>query len=72
MVMFAMAFLQHLRLDEHRRARPGENTAPRSGPATIAEPARRACRPRRSDDATTGSPTRCPHCRRKLLSHAQH
>jgi SRSO17 transposase len=47
MVMVAMAFLQHLRLAEHRRAGPGENVQPRSGAATIAEPARRARRPRR-------------------------
>ena len=40
MVMVAMAFLQHLRLAAHRRAGPGENPAPRSGAATIAEPAR--------------------------------
>ena len=43
MVMVAMAFLQHLRLAEHgRRTGPGKNAAPRSGSATIAEPARRA------------------------------
>jgi SRSO17 transposase len=48
MVMVAMAFLQHLRLAEHRRTGPGENPAPRSGPATIAQPAGRARRPRRS------------------------
>jgi hypothetical protein len=42
MVMVAMAFLQHIRLVEHRRTGPGGNAAPRSGPATIAEPARRA------------------------------
>jgi SRSO17 transposase len=40
MVMIATAFLQHLRLTEHRRTRPGKNAAPRSRPATIAEPAR--------------------------------
>jgi SRSO17 transposase len=48
MVMVAMAFLQHLRLAGHRRrAGPGGNAAPRSGPATITKPARRARRPRR-------------------------
>ena len=40
MVMVAMAFLQHLRLAEHRRTGPGKDAAPRSGSATIAEPAR--------------------------------
>jgi SRSO17 transposase len=48
MVTIAMAFLQHLRLAvHHRRTGPGENAPPRSGAATIAEPTRRACRPRR-------------------------
>jgi SRSO17 transposase len=47
MVTIAMAFLQHLRLAEHHRARPGKNAPPRSGAATIAEPARRPRRPRR-------------------------
>ena len=47
MVAIAMAFLQHLRLAEHHRARPGKNAPPRSGAATIAEPARRPRRPRR-------------------------
>jgi len=43
MVMVAMGFLQHLRLAERRRRTgPGENPTRRSGPATIAEPARRA------------------------------
>jgi SRSO17 transposase len=43
MVMIAMAFLQHLRLAEHRRRTgPGKNAPPRSGAAAIAEPARRA------------------------------
>ncbi len=47
MVMVAMAFLQHLRLSEHRRRTgPGKNAAPRSGPAAVAQPARRARRPR--------------------------
>jgi SRSO17 transposase len=40
MVMIAMAFLQHLRLAQHRRTRPGENAVLRSGPASIAKPAR--------------------------------
>jgi SRSO17 transposase len=48
MVMVAMAFLQHLRLAEHRhRARPGKNPAPRLRATTAAEPARRARRPHR-------------------------
>ena len=48
MVMVAMAFLQHLRLAvHHRRTGPGKNAPPRSGAATIAEPTRRARRPRR-------------------------
>jgi SRSO17 transposase len=46
MAMVAMAFLQHLRLAEHRRTGPGENPAPRSGSATIAQPARRPRSPR--------------------------
>ena len=60
MVMIAMAFLQHLRLAEHRRTRPGKNAAPRSRAATIAEPASRACRPRRPDDETTSSRDKMP------------
>jgi SRSO17 transposase len=49
MVMIAMAFLQHLRLAEHRRRTgPGKNAPPRSGPAAVAEPARGARRPRRA------------------------
>ena len=47
MAMVAMAFLRHLRLAGHRRTGPGENAAPRSGSATIAQPARRARRARR-------------------------
>jgi SRSO17 transposase len=48
MTCIAMAYLQHLRLAEHRRRTgPGENPAPRSGTATIAEPARDAPRDRR-------------------------
>jgi SRSO17 transposase len=48
MVMVAMAFLQHRRLAVHRRRTgPGKNAPPRSGAATIAEPTRRARRPRR-------------------------
>jgi hypothetical protein len=60
MVMVAMAFLQHLRLAEHRRTRPGENAPPRSGSATIAEPARRAGRSHHSDDKATNSPNQVP------------
>jgi SRSO17 transposase len=49
MVMTAMAFLQHLRLAGHRRRPgPGEDAAPRSGAAAIAEPARDPRRPRRA------------------------
>ncbi len=44
MACIAFAYLQHLRLAEHRRTGPGENAAPRSGAATVAEPARRAPR----------------------------
>jgi hypothetical protein len=40
MSCIAFAYLQHLRLAEHRRrTRSGENAAPRSGTATITEPA---------------------------------
>jgi SRSO17 transposase len=61
MVMVAMAFLQHLRLSEHRRRTgPGKNAAPRSGPAAIPEPARRASRPRRASARATGSPRKLP------------
>jgi SRSO17 transposase len=44
MSCIAFAYLQHLRLAEHRRRRtgPGEKAAPRSGAAAVAEPARRA------------------------------
>jgi len=42
MTCLACAYLQHLRLAGHRRTRPGENAASRSGTATIAEPAGRA------------------------------
>ena len=42
MTCIAFAYLQHLRLAEHRRARSGENAPPRSGTATLAEPARGA------------------------------
>jgi SRSO17 transposase len=41
MTCIAFAYLQHLRLAEHRRrTRSGENVVPRSGAATIAQPAR--------------------------------
>src|ERR687889_1706508 len=39
MTCMAFAWLQHLRLAGHRSTGPGENAAPRSGAATIAEPA---------------------------------
>jgi SRSO17 transposase len=42
MACVAFAYLQHLRLAGHPRSGPGENAAPRSGAATIAEPARGA------------------------------
>ncbi len=61
MVMVAMAFLQHLRLAGHRRrAGPGGNAPPRSGAAAVAEPARRAHRPRRLDGQTAGPPRPMP------------
>jgi SRSO17 transposase len=44
MTCIAFAYLQHLRLAGQRSTGPGENAAPRSGTATIAEPARRAPR----------------------------
>ena len=50
MACVAFAYLQHLRLAEHRRRRtgPGKNAASRSGAAAIAEPARRAPRHHRT------------------------
>jgi SRSO17 transposase len=44
MTCIAFAYLQHLRLAGQRSTGPGENAAPRSGSATIAEPAGRAPR----------------------------
>ncbi len=44
MCCIAYAYLQHLRLAEHRRTGPGKNTPPCSGTATIAKPARSAPR----------------------------
>src|SRR3954464_4197985 len=44
MTCIAYAYLQHLRLAGQRPARSGENVAPRSGTATISEPAGRAAR----------------------------
>lgn len=44
MSCIACAYLQHLRLATHRRTRRGENADPDAGPATLAEPARRATR----------------------------
>jgi SRSO17 transposase len=44
MSCIACAYLQHLRLAAHRRTRRGENTDPDAGPATLADPARRAPR----------------------------
>ena len=61
MVMIALAFLQHLRLAEHRRRTgPGENAPPRSGPAAVAEPARRACGARRIAAQAAGPPHAMP------------
>ena len=61
MVMIALAFLQHLRLAEHRRRTgPGKNAAPRSGPAAVAEPARRACGARRIAAQAAGPPHAMP------------
>jgi SRSO17 transposase len=48
MTCIAFAWLQHLRLAGQRPAGPGENAAPRSGTATITEPARRPPRHRRA------------------------
>ncbi len=44
MTCIAFAYLQHLRLAGQRPARSGENVTPRSGTATIPEPASRAAR----------------------------
>ena len=61
MVMIALAFLQHLRLAEHRRRTgPGKNAAPRSGPAAVAEPARRARGARRVAAQAAGPPHAVP------------
>jgi len=48
MTCIAFAWLQHLRLAGQRSTGPGGNAAPRSGTATIAEPARGAPRHRRA------------------------
>jgi SRSO17 transposase len=49
MTCIAFAYLQHLRLAEHRRrTRAGKNAAPRSGTATIAQPASDAPRHHRT------------------------
>lgn len=55
MTCIAFAWLQHLRLAAHRRAGPGKNTAPGSGTATIAKPARR---PAGRHDAALRTPRR--------------
>jgi SRSO17 transposase len=61
MVMIALAFLQRLRLAEHRRRTgPGKNAAPRSGPAAIPEPARRARGARRTAAQAVGPPDAMP------------
>lgn len=46
MTCIAFAYLQHLRLAEHRRTGPGKNAQTHPGAATLAEPARRAPRDR--------------------------
>ncbi len=48
MACIAFAYLQRLRLAEHRSTGPGKNAPPRSGAATIAEPARGAPRRHRT------------------------
>ena len=40
MTLIAFAYLQHLRLAQHRRTSRGKNAAPPPRPATIAQPAR--------------------------------
>jgi SRSO17 transposase len=61
MAMIALAFLQHLRLAEHRRRTgPGKNAAPRSGPAAVAQSARRARGARRTAAQAAGSPDAMP------------
>jgi SRSO17 transposase len=44
MTCIACAYLQHLRLAEHRRMSRGKNADPNAGPATLAKSARRAAR----------------------------
>jgi SRSO17 transposase len=44
MTCIAFAYLQHCRLAEHHSTGPGENAPPRSGTATITQPASRAPR----------------------------
>jgi hypothetical protein len=44
MTCIAFAYLQHRRLAEHHSTGPGENATPRSGTATITQPASRAPR----------------------------
>ena len=72
MTCIAFAYLQHLRLAEQRSTGSGKNAAPRSGAATIAEPARRAPRHHRHG-CSPGSPrqVRCPHCYRKMTDGAR-
>jgi hypothetical protein len=48
MACVAFAYLQHLRLAGHRPTGPGENAAPRSGAATITQPACATPRHRRA------------------------
>ena len=53
MTCIAFAFLQHMRLAEHRRSERGEKVVPSAGTASRPKPARRA--PRR-DRQTMGAP----------------
>jgi SRSO17 transposase len=48
MTCIACAYLQHLRLAEHRRMSRGKNADPNAGPATLTKSARRAARHSRS------------------------
>ena len=49
MTCIAYAYLQHLRLSEHRRTERGKNDGPLAGSATVTQPARRAAVHHRDD-----------------------
>ena len=66
MTCIAFAYLQHLRLAEHRPAGSGKNAGSCSGTATISKPARRAPRHHGPAVRRPHPAVRCPHCRRKL------